>query len=234
MLIIQQSGGNPYFIEEFVRMLVEKNYLQVVRGHLEVNQEFVIDTLTVPPSLESLIRARVDLLPSSSRNLLQIASVLGMRFHQNLLNRVAEKPDLEADLLVLQNRGMLNPADESGYLEFSHPMIETIVYNTVLRAQRKIIHIRTAETLEVIWSGQAWEHAEELAYHYGQAERYEKALGYLILAGERAAARHANDAAVSYFERGIRNVVSGLACEYPVALAHYYRIGASISIHWQL
>ena len=200
-LIIQQSSGNPYFIEEFVRMLVEQDYLRVVRGRLEANQELEVDFLSVPSSLETLIRSRVDGLPSSARNLLQVASILGILFQPTMLNQVAERSDCGADLLLLQSRGMLNPMDKSGNLEFSHPMIETIVYNSVLRAQRKILHARAAETLESLWSGQAWEHAEALAYHYGQAESYEKALGYLILAGERAAAGHANDAAVSYFER---------------------------------
>ncbi len=200
-LIIQQSGGNPYYIEEFIRMLVEQDYLRVARGHLEINQDFVIDSLAVPSSLETLIRARVDSLPPSSRNLLQVASVLGMRFHNSLLSQVTGRSDSEADLILLQSRGMLNPADESGYFEFSHPMIEAIVYNTVLRAQRKILHARTGEALEALWEGNAWEHAEELSYHFGQANLYEKALNYLILAGERAAARHANDAALRYYER---------------------------------
>lgn len=200
-LIIQQSGGNPYYIEEFVRMLVEQDFLRVQRGRLEVNQDLQADTLSIPSSLESLIRARVDSLPASPRNLLQVAAVLGNRFHHDLLNQVTGRTDTEADLNLLQSRGMLNPADEFGYTEFSHPMIETIVYNTVLRAQRKILHARAGDCLEVLWAGQVWEHAEELAYHFGQAEIYGKALDYLILAGERAAARHANDAAVSYFER---------------------------------
>jgi predicted ATPase len=80
-------------------------------------------------------------------------------------------------------------------------MIEAIVYNTVLRAQRRILHYRTAKALEEQWRGNESEHAEELAYHFGKAEEHIQALNYLILAGERAAVRHANDTAVSYFEQ---------------------------------
>ena len=112
-----------------------------------------------------------------------------------------ERSDTADDLQLLQSRGMLNQADEFGYIEFSHPMIETIVYNTLLRTQRKIIHNKTGETLEDLWYGQVSEHAEELAYHYGQAEQYGKALFFLVLAAERAAVRHANTAAINYFER---------------------------------
>ena len=200
-LIIQQSGGNPYFIEEFVRMLIEQDYLRVERGRLAVNQDLRVDSLSIPSSLETLIRSRVDSLPISSRRLLQVASVLGFRFHCKLLNQIMDRSDTADDLQLLQSRGMLNQADEFGYIEFSHPMIETIVYNTLLRAQRKIIHNKTGVTLEDLWHGQVSEHAEELAYHYGQAEQYGKALFFLVLAAERAAVRHANTAAISYFER---------------------------------
>jgi predicted ATPase/class 3 adenylate cyclase/uncharacterized protein HemY len=200
-LIVQQSGGNPYFIEEFVRMLLEQDYLRLVRGRLEVNQEIQVSKLAIPVSLESLIRARVDSLHASARQLLQVAAVIGQRFTTNLLREISEQETIEAHLEQLRTRGMLSLDDAAGYWEFSHPMIEAIVYNTVLRAQRRILHHRTASALERMWRGNESEHAEDLAYHFGKSEAYEKALGYLILAGERAAARHANETAVNYFEQ---------------------------------
>jgi predicted ATPase len=200
-LIIQQSGGNPYFIEEFVRMLMEQDYLRMVQGSLEINQKWQMDHLNIPSSLETLIRARVDSLPISARHLLQVASVLGNRFIESLLAKVTERADTHHLLEVLRDRGMLIQTSEEGIWEFSHQMIEVIVYNTVLKAQRRILHLRAAQALEVQWSGSENEHADELAYHYGKAENYAKTLGYLILAGERAASRYANDASISNFEQ---------------------------------
>jgi predicted ATPase/class 3 adenylate cyclase len=200
-LIIQQSGGNPYFIEEFVRLLVEKDFLRLVRGKLVANRTLQADALAVPASLESLIRARVDSLDNTARQLLQIASVIGHRFNSLLLAHVAEREDNNLILSRLHSRGMLNPTMEEDYWEFSHPLIEVIVYNSVLRAQRRILHHRTAIALENQWQGNEDEHAEDLAYHFRKAEVYDRALHYLILAGERAAARHANDVAVSFFEQ---------------------------------
>jgi predicted ATPase/class 3 adenylate cyclase len=200
-LIIQQSGGNPYFIEEFVRLLVEKDFLRLVRGKLVANRILQADALAVPASLESLIRARVDSLGISARQLLQVASVIGHRFNSSLLAQVAEREDNNLILSRLQTRGMLNPTMEEDYWEFSHPLIEVIVYNSVLRAQRRILHHRTAIALENQWRGSEDEHAEDLAYHFRKAEIYDRALHYLILAGERAAVRHANDVAVSFFEQ---------------------------------
>ncbi|MGD9092552.1 MAG: tetratricopeptide repeat protein, partial [Anaerolineales bacterium] len=197
-LIVQQSGGNPYFIEEFVRLLVEKDYLHLVKGKLVANHTLQADALVVPASLESLIRARVDALENPARQLLQVAAVVGHRFDQDLLAQVAEREGIEAILNVLHSRGMVNPASEEGNWEFSHPLIEVIVYNSVLRAQRRIYHQRIAIALENQWQGSQ---AEDLAYHFAKAEIHGKALHYLIIAGERAAARHANDVAVSYFEQ---------------------------------
>ncbi len=200
-LIVQQSGGNPYFIEEFVRLLVEKDYLRLVRGRLVANITLQADTLVIPASLESLIRARVDALETPARQLLQVAAVIGHRFNRDLLAKVAEREAVDVILALLHTRGMLNPTAEEEHWEFSHPLIELIVYNTVLMAQRQILHHRTAIALETQWVGNEGEHAEDLAYHFGKAELHEKALHYLILAGERAAARHANDAAVSFYEQ---------------------------------
>ncbi len=200
-LIIQQSGGNPYFIEEFVRLLVENDFLRLVRGKLVSNRALQTGELVVPTSLESLIKARVDSLDVSARQLLQIASVIGHRFNSNLLAQVMEREDNSVTLSQLHTRGMLNPTLEEGYWEFSHPLIEVIVYNSVLRAQRRILHHRTAIALENQWRGSEDEHSEDLAYHFRKAEIYDRALHYLILAGERAAARHANDVAVSFFEQ---------------------------------
>ena len=200
-LIIQQSGGNPYFIEEFVRLLVEKDILRLVRGKLVANQSLQADALIVPASLESLIRARVDSLAPPARQMLQVASVIGHRFNAALLAQVMERDDNQRLLAQLHSSGMLNETAEEDVWEFSHPLFEVIVYNSVLRAQRRILHQRTAAALERQWQDNQEEHAEELAYHYRKAEIYARALHYLILAGERAAARHANDVAVSFFEQ---------------------------------
>ena len=149
-----------------MRLLVEKDFLRLVRGKLVANRTLQADALAVPASLESLIRARVDSLDTSARQLLQIASVIGHRFNGALLAQVAEREDNNVILSQLHTSGMLNPTMEEDYWEFSHPLIEVIVYNSVLRAQRRILHQRTAVALENQWRGSEDEHAEDLAYHF--------------------------------------------------------------------
>ncbi len=221
-LIIQQSGGNPYFIEEFVRLLIENDFLRLVRGKLIANQALQTDSLTIPASLEGLIRARVDSLDSSTRHILQVASIIGHRFSSALLAQVLERDDNTEILSQLQTSGMLTSTLEEDYWEFSHPLIEVIVYNSVLRAQRRILHQRTALTLENQWRGNEDEHAEDLAYHFQKAEVYDRALHYLTIAGERAAIRHANDLAVSFFEQAIEllDAVPGVGDEARWRIIH--------------
>ena len=212
-LIVQQSGGNPYYIEEFIRLLIEQDYLTLKKGRLIINQKLEFDSLKIPPSLETLIRARVDALPGHPRRLLQVASIIGQRFSLDMLSQVSSQVDVGKNVETLQLRGMLNPAAEADYWEFSHPLIEIVVYNTVLKVQRKILHSQTARALEVQWKGVEVEHAEELAYHFNKAEEYNKALLYVILAGERAATRHANETAIRYFTQAqeLLNLLPGVS-----------------------
>lgn len=208
-LIIRQSGGNPYFIEEFIRMLLEQQVLRLSHGRLEVYRPFQADQLKVPASLEALIRTRVDSLPDQARKLIQSASILGFRFSIPVLDHVAQVPDLRENLALLQERNMVTVLVRSDApslwlpdaCEFSHPLIETIVYGGILRAQRQVLHARAAQALEREWAGHTDEHAEELAYHLLRARLHSQAIPYLILAGDKAYQRYANEEALSYYEQ---------------------------------
>ena len=90
---------------------------------------------------------------------------------------------------------------DTGYWHFSHPLIEATVYKAVLRVQRQVLHSRAARALEAQWQGNEAEHAEDLAYHYLRANESGRAIIYLILAGEREAARFGNEEALTLFEQ---------------------------------
>jgi tetratricopeptide (TPR) repeat protein len=84
---------------------------------------------------------------------------------------------------------------------FSHPLIESVVYTTMLKARRQMLHTRVAQALETRWAGQEVDHAETLAYHYVRAQANAKALFYLMQSGEKAMSRYANEEAIGYFEQ---------------------------------
>jgi predicted ATPase/class 3 adenylate cyclase len=200
-LIIQQSSGNPYYIEEFIRMLLEQNYLHLGRGGLEINWELEISRLGIPSSLEAVIRSRVDSLPNTPRKLIQSAAVIGQTFNLDLLVNVSRVAHIEPQMDILRSRGMLVQDPDKGSWHFSHPLIEVTTYNAILRVQRRALHSRAARALEMQWRGDEAEHAEDLAYHYQRADESDKAIIYLIMAGEREAARFGNEQALTLFEQ---------------------------------
>ncbi len=199
--ILGRSEGNPYFIEEYVRVLIEQGHLQYHQGRWTFDLAQDLGDIPMPSSLETLIRSRIDALPADLKQLVQHAAVIGPSFETGLLEAIADIPNVKGALARLESRLLVHRGGETGQWAFNHSMIETVVYNTLLKARRKTIHLKVAEILEARWTGAEAEHAEVLAYHYSQAGEDNKALIYLVLAGERAAARCATEEARTYLEQ---------------------------------
>jgi len=199
--ITQRAEGNPYFIEEYVRMLIEQGHLHRQNGRWELEPDLDLADLPLPASLENLIRSRIDALPLELKRLMQYAAVVGSPFEVCLLESIPGLSQVKGDLSRLESRLLAHPAAEAGRWQFNHSLIETIAYNSLLKARRQLLHLRVAEALEARWSGTETDHAEELAHHYSLGGNGSKALQYLILAGERAAARYANEEAQSFLEQ---------------------------------
>jgi predicted ATPase/class 3 adenylate cyclase len=233
--ILTESEGNPYFIEEYVRMLVEQDYLLYRDDRWEVNPNLDPDDVPLPSSLETLILSRLDALPSELKQLVQCAAVIGAPFEANLLQSVSELPNVQGDLGRLETRLLVVRGDKADLWHFGHSLIEGVAYNSMLRARRRALHLDVAQTLETRWAGAEAEHAEELAYHFARAEKESKALPYLVLAGERAATRYANEEAQTYFEQAAQilearsDVLSSLRWRVTVGLGDtYHRTGEFI------
>jgi len=204
MILLERSEGNPYYIEEIVRMLIEHGYLQQREGRWDLDREIDPRTLPIPFSLRALIRSRLDILPLELKRLLQYAAVIGGPFDIRLLESVTHMPDIRRACLELESRGILRAAAEVDHWEFSHSLIESIVYSTLFRIRREPLHLAVAQALEASWAGMEDDHADVLAYHYRQAGESAKALNYLVVAGERAAARCANEEALTYFQQVVQ------------------------------
>jgi adenylate cyclase len=196
--ILERSEGNPYFIEEYVRMLIEKDYLQLREGHWAIDPDLEIAQIPLPSSLETLVRSRLDALPAELKQVMQYATVIGAPFETTLLESISELSNVRSLLGRLESRLLVHRGAEADQWFFTHSVIETVAYDSMLRARRKVLHRQVAEVLEARWSGVEAEHAETLAYHFAQADEGSKALRYLVLAGERAIARYANEEALAF------------------------------------
>lgn len=199
--VLERGEGNPYFIEEFVRMLVEQGYLEHRAGRWEVNLNTADADVPLPASLETLIRSRIDALPPELKQVMQYAAIIGAPFETSLLEAVSEETNVPVALGRLESRLLVRRGAKSDQWVFNHSLIETVLYNSMLKARRKALHLRVAKTQEARWAGTEADHAEELAYHFSRADDSAKALVYLMQAGERATARYANEEAMAYFEQ---------------------------------
>ena len=199
--IVQRSEGNPYFVEEYVRALLEQGDLHAEPAQRQKTLSASAVDLMIPSSIETLIRSRFDALPPELRQVVEYIAVIGSPAQESLLAGIPELSAWRDSLARLESRQLLRRGNQAEEWLFQHALIESVVYNSMLLARRQALHLRVAQLLEARWAGVKSDHAEQLAHHLTQAGELKRALPYLVLAGERAAARSANEEALSFFER---------------------------------
>jgi class 3 adenylate cyclase/DNA-binding winged helix-turn-helix (wHTH) protein/tetratricopeptide (TPR) repeat protein len=204
-LLIQRTEGNPFFLEESVRTLVETGVLVGEPGAYRMAQ--ALPTIQVPATVQAVLAARIDRLPSEEKHLLQTAAVIGTEIPFSLLQAVGELPEeaLRLGLAHLQNAEFLYEASlfpELAYT-FKHVLTQEVAYGSLLHAQQRGLHARIVVALEALAVDRVVEQVERLAYHALRGEVWDKALVYSRQAGEKAMARSAHHEAVGYFEQAL-------------------------------
>jgi class 3 adenylate cyclase/tetratricopeptide (TPR) repeat protein len=204
-LILNKSEGNPFFLEELLRSLIDSGMVLVEGDHAVATQS--ISQLEVPDTLQGVIAARIDRLPADDKYTLQTASVIGRVFQQvvlgYLLQRQHANVPLELALSELQQRELIRWRGELEYI-FKHAITRDVTYNSLLIARRKELHRATAETIEMLFPDQLNELAPILAYHFNVAEASEKAAEYFMRAGDRAMQTYANLEAVAFYRAALQ------------------------------
>ena len=202
--ILQRSAGIPFYIEEILRMLIDKQILVFEKGRWKLAPDEDL-TLEVPDNLQDLILTRFDRLNPIQRSVLQTASVIGREFNAAILNQVmgyGEHNELKQVLFSLEEKAFINPLPEQGFggYLFRHVLTSDAVYKTLLRRDRNRLHGIVAQTLENVYADQLESQVEVLAGHYLRSVHLDKALNYLVLAGLKSAREYANLQAKKYFE----------------------------------
>ena len=197
--------GNPFFLEETVRTLVETGALAGERGAHRLTRP--VEALQMPATVQAILAARIDRLSPEDKRLLQAASVVGKDVPFALLQAIAELPDevLRQSLARLQTAEFLYEARLFPDLEytFKHALTHEVAYGSVLQERRRALHARIVETLERLHENRLDEHVEALAHHAFLGEVWDKAVRYLRHAGVRAARQSANREAVTHLERAL-------------------------------
>ena len=204
-LLIERTEGNPFFLEESVRTLVETKALVGERGAYRLAQ--ALDTVQVPATVQAILASRIDRLPHAEKQLLQSASVIGKDVPLNLLQAIADEAeeDLRRQLAHLQSAEFLYETrlfPESEYT-FKHALTQEVAYGSLLTDRRRAVHARIVEEIERLHGDRLAEHVDRLAHHALRAELWGRALVFCRQAGAKAMARFALRDAGTHLERAL-------------------------------
>jgi class 3 adenylate cyclase/tetratricopeptide (TPR) repeat protein len=220
--ILEKSGGNPFFIEEVVRTLIDNGVLvpeeHEVHGAAKriwratrASADFAI-----PDNLQSLLAARMDRLEESTRGTLQLASVIGRSFYHSVLQAVDEAShELDKHLGTLLRMELIREAARLPEIEyaFRNPLTQEAVYKTILIKRRRTFHQRVGEAMESIYADRLDGLFGLLAYHFALAHEHAKAIDYYRKAARQAVALFAYDDAIQNLRSALKLIEEGKQTE---------------------
>lgn len=211
-LILERTEGNPFYVEEMVRALVDSGAVkrEVDRdGTVRWTAEEGLGNLQIPENLQSLLTARIDRLEDEARHTLQLASVIGRSFFYRVLDRInqsvaAVQAELTAQIRALQQAEMILESARIPEIEyvFKHALTQEAAYNTILLRLRREYHRRAGEAIEALFADRLEEFYPVLARHFGEADDA-RAIRYGVLAGDSAFRLYAIPEAASHYSRAL-------------------------------
>jgi len=203
-LIINKTEGNPFFMEEIVQALFEDGAL-VRNGAIKVARP--LSGIQVPATVQAILAARIDRLPTDQKDLLQTLAVIGREFAVRLVAEVTGKPgdELNRMLANLQSAEFIYEQPAVGDVEyaFKHALTYEVALGSMLTERRKLMHERTGAAIETLYKDRLEEQYGELARHYGRGANREKAFEYARLAGKSALARYAYREAIEHLRTAL-------------------------------
>jgi DNA-binding CsgD family transcriptional regulator/tetratricopeptide (TPR) repeat protein len=207
VLLYRWTRGNPFFIEETLKALVESGRLHERQGQWT---GWDVAEFTPPRSVREAVQARLTSLSEDARRVADFAAVIGTRASHDALATVS---GIEGERLLLaldelrRARVLVESTDDRDIIyDFSHPLLQDTIYSALGLARARMLHASVAEALEEFYGSRALEHADELAFHYVRSDARRlagKAVRYLRGAGRIAMAKHANKEAADYLSTAL-------------------------------
>jgi class 3 adenylate cyclase/tetratricopeptide (TPR) repeat protein len=197
--ILEKAEGNPFFLEEVVRSLLDRGLIVRQDNHWRATQEIL--TIEFPDTLVGVITARLDNLEDGVKSILQAASVVGREFALPVLADLLASPEgLERGIIELQRREYVREKSVTQHIfTFKHILTQEAAYNSILLSNRRELHRRAAESMIV----RTPDDAAAIAHHLLEARQSGRAVPYLIVAGERAARAYSNLEAIALFSQAL-------------------------------
>ena len=196
--IVGDAAGNPFYVEELIRSLIQRGAITRDDGHWRITADDI--DLDLPPSVEGVLMSRFDRLGDDTRRAARAASILGADIDPDIFSELAG-PDLVPELETLTRAGILTAGPETPpRYSFVHALGRQAVYSSLLPSQRAELHEHAGRTLEPS------NDAERIAFHYALGRDDAKATEWLLAAGQRALETFAGDAALAHLEQGMERL----------------------------
>lgn len=213
-LVVEGAEGNPFYIEELIKMLIDDGVIREQEGSWQVALDQLAET-SVPSTLAGVIQARLDSLPADERTILQRASVIGRQFWDAAVAELSadeieslDKKDLYPLLDAVRGRELVYRREHSTFADtdefiFNHALLRDVTYETVLLKLRRVYHRQVAGWLEAAAGERLGEYLGLIAGHYELAGDPVKASEYMLRAGDRARLDYAHQEAIEYYQRAL-------------------------------
>jgi transcriptional regulator with AAA-type ATPase domain/tetratricopeptide (TPR) repeat protein len=214
-LIANKAEGNPFFVEELTRSLLEEGALRRENGRIVLAR--AESEITVPDTIQAVLLARIDRLAEDAKHAIQVASVIGREFALRLLARITDAGDRvrthveELRGLELVYEKTLHP--ELAYM-FKHALTHDVAYGSVVEERRRALHRTIGLAIEELYADRLAEHYETLAYHFSRGDDLQRAFRYHERSAEKAAETYANRAVIEHARRALE-VAERLGSEIP-------------------
>lgn len=211
-LVVGGAEGNPFYLEELIKMLIDEHVIRPGEEIWEVDMDR-LDLGAIPPTLSGVLQARLDRLGIFERVSLQRASVVGRVFWDNAIKALSpesqqEQAWLDESLAVLRSKELIFPSPDSTFTgsqeyAFKHALLRDVTYETVLKRHRQQYHALVADWLSKASGERRGEYLSVIADHYEKAGDNDRAVAVLLEAGERALNLSAFDEAFRFFQRAL-------------------------------
>ena len=210
-LVHDRAEGNPFYLEELVNSLIESETLIRDNGNWELTKP--ISKSEISSTIHGIITGRLDRLDKEMKRVLQEASVIGRVFLHDILKRITDLKDLcEQYVSGLEQLDLIRMRSRKPELEyiFKHALTQEVVYNGLLKKERREIHERIGHVMEELFHDRLSEFYEPLAFHYRQGYSAKKAVDYLIKSGVKSLNRFSLDEAHQYYQQAYNLLSSKL------------------------
>jgi class 3 adenylate cyclase/tetratricopeptide (TPR) repeat protein len=209
-LVLQKSEGNPFFVEEVIRSLIDSRHIVRENSHWRATHE--IASVSIPNTLAGVLGSRIDRLPDDTKRVVQMASVLGRSFAYAVLKAICDGAppaerigNIDTHLAALTHEDILRLRAQQPELEytFKHALTQEAAYNSLLIKRRKEFHRRAGTALMELYAERLDEFVPLLAQHFYAGEEWSHAADFAVRAGDNATKVYALREALDHYERAL-------------------------------